>query len=224
MRTAPLPGVWVLASALAFTLHFLAMPRLDLYANGLFYRAGEGFLLLGNPFFNWLHKDLGWFVGAVLGACALVWILSRFGARPESWRLRRPAALHLVLVMLLGPGLLVNGVFKDHWGRARPVHVQEFGGEARFTPAWIMSDQCGKNCSFVCGDASVGFALLAPAFFSRRRRFWLATGLAAGGALGLMRMAQGGHFFSDVVFSFYVVYFAAWVVWRWMVRRASAPA
>lgn len=76
--------------------------------------------------------------------------------------------------------------------------------------------QCQRNCAFACGDASVGFFFLAPAFIlAKRRRAWLAVGLAAGGLLGLMRLAQGGHFLSDVIFSFYIVYFSAWLLHRW---------
>jgi len=36
--------------------------------------------------------------------------------------------------------------------------------------------------------------------------------------LGLMRMGQGGHFLSDVIFSFYAVYFTAWALHRFMTR------
>ena len=46
----------------------------------------------------------------------------------------------------------------------------------------------------VCGDASLGYALVAIAFVSRRPRFWFVGGFAVGTALGLMRMGQGGHF------------------------------
>ena len=38
------------------------------------------------------------------------------------------AAVFLVLSLLLGPGLLVNVILKDNWGRPRPGSVVEFGG------------------------------------------------------------------------------------------------
>jgi hypothetical protein len=43
--------------------------------------------------------------------------------------------------------------------------------------------------------------------------------------LDLMRMGQGGHFLSDVIFSFYAVYFTAWTLWRFMTRagRVLSP-
>ncbi|MDP2833099.1 MAG: phosphatase PAP2 family protein [Pseudomonadota bacterium] len=214
-----LPSPRILAaSALAFTLIFLAFPQLDLIANGVFYSPQHGFLLTGNVLFDTLRAYLGILVIALLATPVVVWGLSKRAKNSEEWRARRPAALFLALSLLLGPGLLVNTVFKDHWGRARPSQIEAFGGTARFTPAWVISDQCHKNCSFVCGDASVGFALLAIAFVSRRPRLWLFVGLVTGSALGLMRMGQGGHFFSDVIFSFYSVYFAAWALHRFMTR------
>lgn len=205
-------------SALAFALLFLALPQLDLLAHGVFYTPGYGFILRDNALFDAVHRYLGVLALALLAWSTAIWALSRRARDPEKWRARRPAALFLALALLLGPGLMVNLVFKDQWGRARPRQVEEFGGAARFTPAWVMTDQCERNCSFVSGDASLGYVLIAIAFVSRRPRFWLITGLAAGTALGLMRMGQGGHFLSDVIFSFYAVYFTAWALRRFMTR------
>lgn len=116
--------------------------------------------------------------------------------------------------------MLVHNIFKDHWGRARPHQTSEFGGGASFTPAWVPSDQCRRNCSFVSGHSAMGyylsaFALIAPAHRCRR---WLLAGLAAGSSIGLGRIVQGGHFFSDVILSFYFVWFTALAV-RAVMRR-----
>jgi lipid A 4'-phosphatase len=212
----------LLASALVFTLLFLAWPQVDLNAIRIFYDFTTGFLLSDHAFYRSLHKNIGLLPLALLAWSAMVWLLSLRGKHADRWRARRPAALFLTLSMLFGPGLMVNVVFKDQWGRARPAQVEEFGGNAQFTPAWVISDQCDKNCSFVCGDASVGFALLAIAFVSRRPRVWLFGAIAAGTALGLMRMAQGGHFLSDVIFSFFVVFFTIWGLHHYLTRRAGA--
>ena len=59
--------------------------------------------------------------GALVTFTLSYWYPSRLLA----WR--RPA-LFLVLVAALGPGLLINVVFKDHYGRPRPREVQELGG------------------------------------------------------------------------------------------------
>jgi lipid A 4'-phosphatase len=48
----------------------------------------------------------------------------------------------------------------------------------------------------------VGFYFIAFALaFPRRRWRWLGLGLGLGAAIGLVRILQGGHFLSDVVFS-----------------------
>lgn len=200
------------ASFVGFGLLFLLAPELDLWASGLFWRAGEGFFL--HAALDPIHKAVPAFstviVLGLLGGLALASLVS------ASWALRK-GLIYLLLVALVGPGLLVNSLFKDNWGRARPVQVENFGGDKAFSPAWVPSGQCRANCAFACGDSSVGFFLLAPAFIlARQRRAWLAAGFAAGGLLGLMRLAQGGHFLSDVIFSFYIVYFAAWLIHRLM--------
>jgi len=223
-RIPPVAALFL--SCLGFSLLFLAFPGIDLWANGLLHAPGEGFLLKGNAFFDAVHEHVGILIWLLMLGGFYLWLPDRLGLVPERLRRWRRAAAFVMLVVLLGPGLLVNVVFKDHWGRARPAQVDVFGGKARFTPAWVVSDQCRKNCSFVCGDASVGYALLAFAFFCRRPRLWLGIGIGAGSALGLMRMGQGGHFLSDVIFSFYAVYFTAWLLQRWMTRagRSLRPA
>ncbi|NTV95499.1 MAG: phosphatase PAP2 family protein [Thiobacillus sp.] len=210
-----LPNPVTLAlGALAFAILFLAFPDLDKAAAAAFY-GPDGFVLKGNAFFDFVHDYVGILAWLVALAALLVALAARWVARLLPWR--RPAAF-LVLVLVLGPGLVVNAVLKDNWHRARPGHLVEFGGERQFTPAWVISDQCPNNCSFVCGDASIGFSLAALAFVARRPRRWLIAGLALGSALGLMRMAQGGHFLSDVIFSFYAIWFTAWAL-AWLMTR-----
>lgn len=201
---------------------FLAFPGLDLTVAGLFHDPALGFSGHRLRFLEWLHDHVGtlaWLVCLVLLAGL---ILATWSPLAAKWHGHRRAMAFLVLVLLLGPGLTVNVLFKDQWGRARPAQVVEFGGERRFTPAWVVSHQCHHNCSFVCGDASVGFSLLAGAFLTRRRR-WILLSLVAGGGLGLMRMAQGGHFLSDVVFSFYVVLAVVWLLHR-LLYPAGRPS
>lgn len=120
-------------------------------------------------------------------------------------RLHMPAVsyLYLILCLSVGPGLVANLLLKDHWGRARPLQVIEFGGTKMFTPPLIRADQCRRNCSFVSGEASSMFA----AFYSIALIVpqWSVTlllaGTVAGFGAGFIRMAQGAHFLSDVVFA-----------------------
>jgi len=99
---------------------------------------------------------------------------------------------------------------------SRPAQVTEFGGALKYSPPLVKADQCGRNCSFPAGHPSMpflGFAL-AAGFAGRRRRQIIAAAVALGALSGLGRMMQGGHFFSDVLFSGFITYAAAWFAWR----------
>ena len=65
----------------------------------------------------------------MFGLAAFLVSFSRLDLR--QWRL--PGAF-LVILLVVGPGLLVNAVFKDHWGRPRPREIVQFGGQKQFSP------------------------------------------------------------------------------------------
>jgi lipid A 4'-phosphatase len=100
--------------------------------------------------------------------------------------------------------LVVNVVLKNMWGRARPNDVSYFNGFQDFNPWYKISDACTSNCSFVSGDSSVGF-LLIVFYFITKKNAYLYLGLILGSLLGFIRIAAGGHFFSDIIFSQLVV-------------------
>jgi len=130
----------------------------------------------------------------------------------------RRGLLFLFLVMAVGPGLLVNEVFKAESGRPRPSQVQEFEGTRDFVAAFEPSDQCDSNCSFVSGHAAMGFFFLAFAWVLRDRR-WLYWGALIGLLVGLGRVMQGAHFLSDVLFGYPVVYVTALLLARAVLGR-----
>jgi len=124
------------------------------------------------------------------------------GAKPRARRSRRLAFFVLFSIML-GPGLVVNGIFKDHYGRPRPRQIEQFQGHLSYQPPGMPGAE-GK--SFPCGHCSVGFSLWVFYFISRRRKPLRATAILAasigfGLLVGLGRMAAGGHFLSDVLWS-----------------------
>ena len=136
-----------------------------------------------------------------------------------------------------GSGLLINAGVKEHWGRARPIQVSEFGGHKHFSLALVPADQCDHNCSFVSGHAASGFVLMAVGLMgsvaTRRRWFWI--GMAWGAVASLMRIAQGGHFLSDTLFAGVAIWGSGWIVrelwlrataarWRRLRRRREAAA
>jgi lipid A 4'-phosphatase len=132
----------------------------------------------------------------------LVVVTSYFSARAYVYR---KCALFFLLLMLLGPGLLVNTVLKDHWGRPRPRQMQMFGGDRVYHQVWERGES-GKGVSFPSGHASAAFYLIAPYFLLRRSSrkraaIALAAGIGYGCVMGVARMVQGGHFLSDVVWA-----------------------
>jgi lipid A 4'-phosphatase len=159
-----------------------------------------------------------------------VGIILALARRRRLFGLRLPEWIFLALVLITGPGLIANTLLKDNWARPRPIHVVEFGGPDKFTPALERSGACERNCSFVSGEASATFALgFAVAMLARRRRAeWMAAAIAAGSAAGLIRMGEGGHFLSDVVFAgvFMALDVALiyWLVFHVLVPKAREEA
>jgi lipid A 4'-phosphatase len=193
---------------------FGLFPRLDLAFSGLFFEPGAGFVFKDLP---WVQALYGLFAVLQLPILAVL-LLGLLGGWVDSRLARqRRTLLFLLFSLLLGPGLMVNEVLKNHWGRARPVQVTEFGGTAQYTPPWQPSDQCEKNCSMSSGHAALGFYPLALAWVLRRqRRLWVTAGLISGAWVGLGRILQGGHFLSDVLVSGAIVWLTCAVLARWL--------
>lgn len=210
-------SLWPILLMAGLALLFRLAPGIDLWFSGLFFDPGDGFFLknaLPVRFSYALFRDLPYVVAPLL-----LWLLFaswHWGGAKE--RPVRRSLVYLLVVLLLGPGLLVHEGLKNHSGRARPAQVDAFGGDRHFTPAFVIADQCRKNCSFVSGHAAMGFFFLALAWVLRDRR-WLLYGGLIGGLAGLGRIMQGSHFLSDIVFSFVVVLLTAQLCARWLLGR-----
>lgn len=140
------------------------------------------------------------------------------------------AAAFLIATLALGPGLLTNVILKDHWGRPRPIDVRQFGGDYRFTSWWDPRGDCPNNCSFIAGEPSGAFWTLAPAALAGPELLPLAyaAALAFGAGVGVLRIAAGAHFFSDVVFAGVFMYLLIWLIhgliYRWPATRIDEAA
>jgi lipid A 4'-phosphatase len=102
-----------------------------------------------------------------------------------------------------------------------------FDGDDRFVPWWDPRGNCPDNCSFVAGEPSGAFWTLAPAALAPPAWRAAATvgALAFGAGLGLVRMAMGGHFFTDVVFSGVFTFLIIWLMHGFLFRwRATATS
>jgi lipid A 4'-phosphatase len=205
-------------------LVFLHWPGLDLAVSRHFFQPGEGFYLRNRPLAVMVYRFINIIDMPLLAGLLALAVISLNPALGWLHRGRRRIA-YLLLVYVLGPGLVVNVLLKDHMGRARPHSIEAFGGHALFTPALVPSHECRRNCAFVSGHASMGFYLVCLGFaFPSRRRFWLATGIVAGALVGYVRIIQGAHFLSDVVFAFFAVYAVAAITYDFVLKRETESA
>jgi membrane-associated PAP2 superfamily phosphatase len=150
----------------------------------------------------------------LLAIVSLVVIALSF-ARP-AWQDKRRAAFVLLAAIAIGPGLIINTVLKPHFGRPRPSQVEAFGGTSTYLPVLHPGPEDLAH-SFPSGHAAIAYALLTPFFILRHRmiaRLFLALGLAWGTLIGTMRILQGGHWLSDVLWAAAIVYLTGWALAR----------
>ena len=189
------------------TCLFTFVPQLDIWASNFFYQEGSHFPANELWFVKAIYDLTPWFGRAMLLTAMVVSLIAIFVPSKISRRHWRRACA-MIAVLVFGLGLLVHALLKDGMGRPRPRDLQIFAGATTYVPVFIHSQFCTSNCSFVSGHAAVGFSLMSLGMFSvrRRRQFWLLAGLFSGGVVGAVRIAQGGHFLSDVVFSFLAIW------------------
>jgi lipid A 4'-phosphatase len=209
--------ILLIALAVVVTVLFALTP-LDIDAARLFFRPDDADHWRLAKHWPWsvLYR-LAPFITASLLISGLLWLLLGHLRGRESWRVN---GAFLILTVVIGPGLLINAVFKDHWDRPRPRDVVQFGGTLSYTPAPLRGE---GGASFPCGHCSVGFLYASGWWLWRRRhpgwaRVSLAFGLAIGFALGLGRMAAGGHFLSDVIWSALLAFGVAHVLYYYILR------
>lgn len=198
---------------LVFSILFSVFPEIDLIISRLFYDPQNGFFLRRNPVIVLLYESIEVFVPVVIFFCVVGMIAVRI-RKKKIFGLGYAGMMYLLITLAMGPGLLINGILKEFWGRARPATVEEFGGKLIFTPVLVPSKQCQSNCSFASGHASAGFFPLAFAFaIPWHKRKFLVIGITYGLLAGFARIAQGGHFFSDVIFAGLLVYLVSSLLW-----------
>jgi membrane-associated phospholipid phosphatase len=185
---------------------FLLVPSLDLWASGLFW-SPAGFELSQSPALKALRKSSSWVLGLILLGL-LVTLAAHLVRRDWTALAGARRCWFLLAGLALGPGLVVNTILKDGWGRPRPNAIEAFGGEAPYVPVWEISDWCDRNCSFVSGEAASAAWTVAAALVLAGLLPWARarTGVVVGaviyaGALSLNRLAFGGHFLSDILLS-----------------------
>lgn len=211
-------------------LLFGLVPELDILIARPFYQHVDG----NNNFFAWRlnqptmwAREVGLWVGVALIAPAIAALVVKLILPRRKLLISGRAIVFLTATLALAPGLMANAVFKDHWGRPRPIDIIQFGGDQHFVAWWDPRGDCPGNCSFVSGDVSGAFWTLAPAALAPPpwRALAYAGALALGAGMATLRMMAGGHFASDAifagVFTFLIIWFMYALIYRWPQTRLT---
>jgi membrane-associated PAP2 superfamily phosphatase len=224
LRSRTSPGLLIPLAVLILSCLIINWHDLDRRIAAQFFNSDLGWLhrqdiwvQLFYRFGNWPALHVGVAALAVLALSPFYSFIRRYSR----------LALFLLLLLALGPGLIVNSMFKQHFGRPRPIQVVEFGGKQQFVPV-LMPNFGEEGHSFPSGHASMGFYWIGLFVYWWKTCRWkslicLAIGLAHGGFMGTGRMLQGAHWFSDVVWSAGFVYLTAWCICRldWFQTQAD---
>lgn len=184
---------------------------LDLHISPLFFENGK---FASNAFLEGLFQYGYWPAWVLTGIAILGLVLAILPHYRHWWR----PCLLMILTFAIGSGLIIHLGLKEHWGRPRPRQVVEFGGSQPFRPYYqpSFSKQSEHFKSFSCGHCSTGFTFFSLAilgtYYRSRLFWWLGWGLAwgLGVLLSIARIAQGGHFLSDVLASALIMWITAW--------------
>jgi lipid A 4'-phosphatase len=216
-----------LALTLVVGLLFGFYPELDLKLAALFYDASSKTFPLKLNSIAAIARDGAMVIAWGLALPAIVALVVKL-ARPDRPLLMSGRVVVFLLVTLfLSAGLLTNFTFKSYWGRPRPVTVSQFNGDRTFVPWWDPRGTCSRNCSFFSGEGATAFWTFAPAALTPPA--WRPLAYVAAALFGVttsaLRMAFGGHFFTDVaaagLVTFLVIWLAHGYLYRWPSTRLT---
>lgn len=212
----------------------------DLTITEHFYKAelpaGDRFFLAKAQPWLWFKQNDATF--AVVLTLSLL-VLLGLSFKNEKFRPLRRYALFGLTSVIVGPGLLVNVIFKGYWGRPRPTQTQLWPDSATpdnlpFYKVWdpAFLDGMDKN-AFPCGHASIVIVYIVLFYifknpgtlawllgeykskiltrlFTGFKYLGLTVAFVGGGLMGFTRIVQGAHFASDVLWSFGMVFLVNW--------------
>jgi membrane-associated PAP2 superfamily phosphatase len=221
-------GLFVaLSLALSIGLVFGIFPELDLKLAALFYDAPTRSFPLKLDGWAQFARDAAMWLSWGLALPAIVALLIKLLRPDRPLLISGRAVIFLLVTLTLSAGVLTNLTFKSYWGRPRPVLVTEFNGDLPFVAWWDPRGGCGRNCSFFSGEGATAFWTIAPAALAPPA--WRPLAYAAATLFGLLtsvlRMAFGGHFFTDIaaagLVTFLVIWLAHGYIYRWPRTRLS---
>jgi len=184
-----------------FTFFLFFFTDLDIEIMNHFYIDGK-WPVQYQPLWSFFYHAAPIFAGIIaIGSISFI-IFASINSKFTKFRIH---ALFVLLSLALGTGLTVNAILKDHWGRPRPRQIKEFNGNYNYTKPFVIGNET-EGKSFPCGHSSVGFTYGVLWFIFRRKNKYIAAtslfvAITLGTLIGIGRMAAGGHFPSDVVWS-----------------------
>lgn len=202
---------------------FYNFPNIDIFITDIFYDNGN-FYLDDNLFGLIIYKGAYYLTLVVIILLAVMLFISIF-KKINLFGIPRKAVIFFIVVLIMAPGVVANVILKDNIGRPRPAHIMEYGGTAVFQPPFAISNQCGKNCSFVSGHASFAFTFMAIGllFRKRLRHIVCTSGFLFGAVVGFVRIFQGRHFFTDVLFAFFFTWFTITLIYKFFYPDDELP-
>ena len=200
-----------------FVLFFILFPKFDIFFSKLFFFE-EKFISDKYVFIRSLRSFLKDSMIAI-SIVSFLLIMVNFFFKKKKKPILKPRTRLILIGFIVGPvigcGLIANFYFKDNWGRARPINIQEFGGEKIYTQPFIISDQCERNCSWISGEASAAFSFIAGTIIIKSPIFFLLN-IIFGIIVSFCRIAMGGHFLSDNIFAMiFMIYLA--IIYKYLV-------
>lgn len=182
------------------------IPAMDIDFSKLFYDSENGFIYRNNIIVKLFFVIIPILIKILLliTSVYLLYLIIKYKSFSKiilSW------SFYLIIATAIGPGLLVNSILKENFGRARPIQIVNFNGAKNFTRAFSITNECVHNCSFSSGHAAMGysftsFAYIFPYIFFTRI---YSVALCFGSLVGLSRILMGGHFLSDVLASCFII-------------------
>lgn len=214
-RTLPICGI---ICSLILSIFLVIYPEIDMKISALFYNVDQGFFLKRNGVVLFFYRAIPYLTKFFVGTCLVAIVFVGFKHKSIK-KMLLSGAFFLFISAVISPGIVVNSFLKEYSGRARPREIVEFAGVKQFSPAFIFTNQCERNCSFPSGHSAMGFYFTALAYVASSiyfSRIYM-LGLVFGSFVGLTRVIMGGHFASDVVASCLIVLFCnhiIFLIWK----------
>jgi lipid A 4'-phosphatase len=210
--------VYIWLAFLITSTIFVMFPQIDLYVTSFFYNENT-FLLKDSMFERFFYKSVPIMISITSIGSIAIFIYNQI-TKKNILNINKRAILFIILFLSIAPGLIVNSILKEHWGRARPAQTIQFGGNMQFTPAFVISPENGN--SFSCGHGAAAFSMLGFALLAKRRRkLWITLALTYGVLVSIARIIAGGHFLSDTVTSFFIVYISTYILYKLIMKDES---